>query len=111
MVLSDCCRTDESNGKAVPPSNCKEAPDSALRDRFGRGSAIPISIKYKKLGNEEAISRQQREQHRKDRYQVELGKAIREPPSLEIGPKRLKVRGPSYVGTEGRFELKFRSLE
>lgn len=111
MVRSDCCRTDESNSKSVPPSNCKEAPDSALRDRFGRGSGIPISIKYKKLGNEEAISRQ-REHHRKDsRYQLELGKAIREPPPTEIGPKRLKVRGPSYVGTESRFELKFRSLE
>jgi hypothetical protein len=110
VVLSDCWRTEESNCKSVPPTNCKEGPDSALRDRFGRGSAIPISIKYKKLGNEEAISRQ-REHQRKDRYQLELGKATREPPPVEIGPKRLKVRGPSYVGTESRFELKFRSLE
>ncbi|XP_059444192.1 lysine-specific demethylase JMJ13 isoform X1 [Corylus avellana] len=110
VVLSDCWRTDESNCKSVPPTNCKEGPDSALRDRFGRGSGIPISIKYKKLGNEEAISRQ-REHQRKDRYQLDLGKAIREPPPVEIGPKRLKVRGPSYVGTESRFELKFRSLE
>lgn len=109
LMLSDCCRSDESNSKIPPPTNHKEAPDSALRGRFARGSNMPISIKYKKMANEEATSRQQ-EHHRKDRLQLELGKTTREPPPIEIGPKRLKVRGPSYLGTE-QVGLKFRSLE
>ncbi|XP_075641806.1 lysine-specific demethylase JMJ13 isoform X1 [Castanea sativa] len=108
LMLSDCCRTDESNLK-ISPHNSKEAPDSALRDRFARGSSVPISIKCKKMATEEAISRQQ--EHRRDRFQLELGKSMREPPPIEIGPKRLKVRGPSsYLGTE-QVGLKFRSLE
>ena len=106
-MLSDCCRTDESNLK-ISPHNSKEAPDSALSDRFARGSSVPISIKYKKMATEEAISRQE---HRRDRCQLELGKSMREPPPIEIGPKRHKVRGPSsYLGTE-QVGLKFRSLE
>ncbi|KAB1222263.1 Lysine-specific demethylase 5B [Morella rubra] len=99
LMPSDCCRTDELSRKFIPPTNYREAPDSPLRDRFARGSNVPISIKYKKLANEEATCRQ-RERQRKDSFQLELGKPTREPPPIEIGPKRLKVRGPSYLGTE-----------
>lgn len=106
---SDCCRTDESHCKIIPPTYYKETPDCAWRDGFARGSSIPISIKYKKSANEEATSRQ-REHQRMDRFQLELGKTLREPPPIEIGPKRLKVRGPSYLGTE-QVGVKFRSLE
>ncbi|XVE57390.1 hypothetical protein DITRI_Ditri04bG0087200 [Diplodiscus trichospermus] len=85
-------RTDETS------SNCKEAPESAVKDRFGRGS-LPISIKYKKLGNDEAMSRQ-REHHRNYRFQQEIGKSTRGTTPLDIGPKRLKIRGPTYLGSE-----------
>lgn len=71
-------------------------------DRFGRGSTIPISIKIKKLANEG--TNRQREQPKKDRIQFELGKTSREPPPIEIGPKRLKVRGPSFLGSESRLD-------
>ncbi|KAH8521536.1 hypothetical protein H0E87_002539, partial [Populus deltoides] len=93
---SECCRTDESNRSSTSGSDYKEAPESASKDRFAGGSIIPISIKFKKLINEEAMSRQ-REQHRRDRFRDELGKTMRKPPPIEIGPKRLKVRSPSFL--------------
>lgn len=72
-------------------------------DRHGRGSSgssIPISIKFKKLAKEDVSSssssrQQQREHPRKDRLQLESGKSTRE---SEIGPKRLKVKAPSFLG-------------
>ena len=99
---SECCRNYKPNRNINRPSDYKEAPENAVKDRFGRGT-LPISIKYKKLGNEEVMSRQ-REHHRNDRFQHELGKSTRETPPLEIGPKRLKVRGPTYVGSERRLD-------
>ncbi|XWS49520.1 hypothetical protein CRYUN_Cryun12cG0010000 [Craigia yunnanensis] len=99
---SECCRNYEPNRNINHTSDYKEAPENAVKDRFGRGT-LPISIKYKKLGNEEAMSRQ-REHHRNDRFQHELGKNMREPPPLENGPKRLKVRGPTYVDSESRLD-------
>ncbi|CAK7356075.1 unnamed protein product [Dovyalis caffra] len=103
-MSSEYCRTDESNRSSTSGSNYKEAPESASKDRFARGSTIPISIKFKKLTNDEAVSRQQ-DQHRLDRFQHEVGKTMREPPPIEIGPKRLKVRGPSFLGSESRLIL------
>ncbi|XVF11095.1 hypothetical protein REPUB_Repub07fG0239900 [Reevesia pubescens] len=99
---SECCRNEEANRNINRTSDCKEAPENDVMDRFGRGS-LPISIKYKKLGNEDATSRQ-REHHRNDGFQQEIGKSMREPPSLEIGPKRFKIKGPTYVGSESRFD-------
>ncbi|XWS49291.1 hypothetical protein CRYUN_Cryun13aG0151300 [Craigia yunnanensis] len=66
---SEGYRTDEPNRSINPTSDCKEAPENSMKDRFGRGT-LPISIKYKKLGNDEAMSRQ-REHHRDDRFQHE----------------------------------------
>lgn len=65
---------------------------------------MPISIKFKRMANEEAMGGRQREhQQRRDRYS-DLGKTMREAPSIEIGPKRLKVRGPSLLGWESRLD-------
>ncbi|KDP30391.1 hypothetical protein JCGZ_17120 [Jatropha curcas] len=91
---------DESNHNYTPTVHCKETPENGSRDRFARGSGIPISIKFKKWVNDEAMSRQP-EHHRVDRFHHELGKTMREPPPIEIGPKRLKVRGP-FLGRESR---------
>ncbi|XWS38787.1 hypothetical protein CRYUN_Cryun19dG0160400 [Craigia yunnanensis] len=101
-VPSECFRNDEPNCNISSTSDYKEAPENAVKDRFGRGT-LPISIKYKKLGNDEAMSRH-REHHINDRFQHEIGKSMREPPPLEIGPKRFKVRGPTYVGSESRLD-------
>lgn len=107
MPLQNCI-TKESSTKLVTTTNCKVVTENASRvDRFARGSTIsrgsniPISIKFKKLTNEDAV-RRQREQHRTDIRQHELGKSRRKPPPIEIGPKRLKVTGPSFLASENR---------
>ena len=94
----DFIRTNgnESSYKHSHPVNHKVDGEIPSRYRIDRGNSIPISIRYKKFGNEE-ISRQ-RDHHRRDKVQ----QTIREPPSIEIGPKRLKVRGPSFLGLESR---------
>ncbi|KAI5327483.1 hypothetical protein L3X38_026879 [Prunus dulcis] len=106
------CSTGEST-KFLTTSTYKGVSESApMEGRFSRGStvvprgsAVPISIKFKKLANEESVSRQ-REHHIKDRYhQLESGKRRRGPPPIEIGPKRLKVKGPSFLGSESSSRL------
>ncbi|KAF2308817.1 hypothetical protein GH714_020307 [Hevea brasiliensis] len=99
---TECSRTDdESNHNSLSTLHRKEAPESTWRDRFARGSIIPISIKFKKLVSDETMSRE-RESQRLDKFPHELGKTMREPPPIEMGPKRLKVRGPSFQGSESR---------
>ncbi|XP_065879943.1 lysine-specific demethylase JMJ13 isoform X2 [Euphorbia lathyris] len=86
---------DESNRNRMHTSHYKESPERGIRERYGGGSSIPISIKFKKSVGDEAISKQ-----RVDKLQQqELGKSgRREAPPTENGPKRLKVRGPSFLG-------------
>lgn len=97
-------RTDESTSRLTNTNYKGGAPERASTDRYARGSSgIPISIKFKKLVHED--SRQQEREHpRKDRLQLELGKSTREAPPIEIGPKRLKVKGPSFLGSESRLD-------
>ncbi|KAG4134728.1 hypothetical protein ERO13_D08G175000v2 [Gossypium hirsutum] len=82
-------------GKSLPSEGCRiDEPTHNIDPENGMKGRLPISIKYKKSGNEEAMSRQ-REQHRDERwFQQEFGKSV--------GPKRLKVRGPTCVGWEKR---------
>ncbi|KAJ4847120.1 hypothetical protein Tsubulata_024594 [Turnera subulata] len=99
-VPQESCRTTESSRNFY----CKEAPENVSREKISRGTSIPISIRFKKLTNEEAMCRQ-REHQRVDRVQqLELGKTMREAPPIEIGPKRLKVKGPSYLGSDSRLD-------
>ncbi|XP_021667732.2 lysine-specific demethylase JMJ13 isoform X2 [Hevea brasiliensis] len=101
---TECSRTDdESNHNSLSTLHRKEAPESTWRDRFARGSIIPISIKFKKLVSDETMSRD-KENQRLDKFPHELGKTMREPPPIEMGPKRLKVRGPSFQGSESRLD-------
>ncbi|KAJ6415510.1 hypothetical protein OIU84_004331 [Salix udensis] len=102
---SEYCRADESNHGSTSVSDYKEAPEIASKDRVARGSTIPISIKFKKLTYKEEMGRQREHHSRLDRFQHEAGKTRREPPPpIEIGPKRLKVRGPSFLGSESRID-------
>ncbi|XP_027360817.1 lysine-specific demethylase JMJ706-like isoform X2 [Abrus precatorius] len=89
-------RTNESSYKYSHPVSHKIDGEISSRDRFARGNGIPVSIRYRKLGNEEISM--QRDHHRGERLQ----QTLREPPSIEMGPKRLKVRGPSFLGLESR---------
>ncbi|GJX53619.1 lysine-specific demethylase JMJ706-like protein isoform X1 [Tanacetum coccineum] len=56
-------------------------------------SASESSIKYTIMGDEEALSK-----HRDYNLYHELGRRTREALSVENGPKRLKVKGPSIIG-------------
>ncbi|KAL1315779.1 lysine-specific demethylase JMJ13-like [Arachis hypogaea] len=92
----DSMRSSESSQKYSHPFH-KVDGEISSRDRFtGANNNNPISVRYKKFGIDE-ISRQ-RDHHRRDKLQ----QTIREPPSIEIGPKRLKVRGPSFLSLESR---------
>ncbi|KAL2348905.1 hypothetical protein Fmac_002905 [Flemingia macrophylla] len=77
----DMSRSHESSHKYSQKGHV----EISSRDKFARGNGIPISVRYKRLGNEEM------NMQRRDR----LG-------SSEIGAKRLKVRGPSFLGLESR---------
>lgn len=81
---------DLNRGVSSSMSHC----DGALKDGVVRRTTIPIPIKFKRSVNEEAV-RKFREHHKHDEFDLNLGRTIREQPSKEIGPKRLKVRGPS----------------
>ncbi|XP_059656858.1 lysine-specific demethylase JMJ13-like isoform X2 [Cornus florida] len=102
LMSSDCSTTgDFSHDLSANVTYSKEAPDSGLMDRFARGTTIPITFKFKKVTSEDAGSNH-REHLRSDRFHQDLGKAVRESPPKEVGPKRLKVRGPSFLGSESR---------
>eukprot|EP00256_Glycine_max_P055155 XP_014622207.1 jmjC domain-containing protein isoform X3 [Glycine max] len=90
----DFSRSNESSYKYGHPVNHKGHAEISSRDRFATGNGIPISIRCKKLGNEEISM--QRDHNRRDRLQ----QTFREPPSMELEPKHLKVRGPSFLGLE-----------
>lgn len=92
----DCSRTSDASNKYSHPVKRKVDGESYLNDRFGRGNSSPFPVRYKKFGNEE-VSRQ-RDHQRKERLQ----QTMRERPPIEIGPKRLKVRGPSFFNLESR---------
>ncbi|XP_075487767.1 lysine-specific demethylase JMJ13-like [Primulina tabacum] len=68
----------------------KETCVISSSDKMARGNRLPTSIKFKKMVNDETRSNA--------RLEYELGKYSSRPPSIEIGPKRLKVRGPSILG-------------
>ncbi|KAL3817910.1 hypothetical protein ACJIZ3_003815 [Penstemon smallii] len=95
---SDCSTADDLSGD---PIESKGTLFGTSRDKLAGGSNIPISIKLKKTPHQEMLGKN-REQQRDKRPHQELGKLMREPPPIEIGPKRLKVRGPSFFGPEGR---------
>ncbi|KAJ8555179.1 hypothetical protein K7X08_012675 [Anisodus acutangulus] len=101
--LPEYSSTNDINHRSVAiSSQSKEALDFHPRDKSARGGTVPVSIKLKKVAaNEEALSKQ--DEHKRDhRFQFELGQSMREPPRTESGSKRLKVRGPSVLGFEGR---------
>lgn len=90
-------RTSESSYKYNPVSRKVDIGISS-KDRFARGNDTPLPVRYKKSGNEEVSMHMQQNHHRREKFQ----QTYREAPSIEIGSKRLKVRGPSFLGLESR---------
>ncbi|GMH28800.1 hypothetical protein Nepgr_030643 [Nepenthes gracilis] len=72
----------------------KDADDVASSDLATRGTDVPVSIKLQRLSREEKLIKQG------DHHSI-LGKTTHDPPHLDVLPKRLKVRGPSFLGSEG----------
>lgn len=96
-------RTSKINS-SVTSFHSKETPENSVRERFSRGSStIPTFMKYKKLTNEKAAGKQ-RDSYRNDKFQHEMGKPVRGPPWIDNEPKRLKVRGPTFSGTQSRLD-------
>lgn len=94
----DSIRSNDSSNKMSDPMKRKVEIERLAKDKFAGGNIIPISVRYKKLGND-AVSREQQDQHRKYRFQQTV--RDRAPPPFDMGPKRIKVRGPSYLSLEG----------
>ncbi|KAK9059385.1 hypothetical protein SSX86_022005 [Deinandra increscens subsp. villosa] len=82
-------------------SECSIYSKAAKESVSNKGSTTHISIKYKQMGNEEAVSK-----YKDHNSYCETGKTTMEPLPQEKGPKRLKVKGPSIIGLEntGRFD-------
>lgn len=94
VTLSECPTANVGCNSSFNSTEFKEACVIPSTDKMARGSGLPISIKFKKMVNDEALSKLQKD----TRHEYELGKYSSRPPSIEIGPKRLKVRGPSILG-------------
>lgn len=91
-----CSTTDDSDYNSCSSAiHSKEVPTSTSRDRYPNGAPIPISIKYKKVTHEEAVSKHI-ENQKHDRYLTKMIKPARDPPPPKMGPKRLKIKGPSF---------------
>ncbi|XP_073029505.1 lysine-specific demethylase JMJ13-like isoform X2 [Primulina eburnea] len=94
VTLSECSTANVGCKSSFNSTEFKEACVVPSSEKTARGSGLPISIKFKKMVDDEGWSKL-----RKDtRHEYELGKYSSRPPSIEIGPKRLKVRGPSILG-------------
>ncbi|KAF5774643.1 putative transcription factor & chromatin remodeling JUMONJI family [Helianthus annuus] len=78
----------EAGSRHDSASECSIHSKEAKESVSNKGSITHISIKYKKTGNEEVVSK-----HRD--YDLN-----HEPLPLENGPKRLKVKGPSVIGLD-----------
>ncbi|KAK6162184.1 hypothetical protein DH2020_002025 [Rehmannia glutinosa] len=86
-LTNDRCSSadDLSRHSNLNSFKCKKAPVGASMDKLTKGRSIPISIKIKKkTANKEVLSKHG------------------ESPPIEIGTKRLKVRGPSVLGHDRR---------
>nr|XP_043628599.1 lysine-specific demethylase JMJ706-like [Erigeron canadensis] len=83
---------EESFRHDLAPEFSIHRKESVSKEIFVRGTTTPILIKYKKTGNEEAVSN-----HRDDSFYHEPGNTVRQPLPLESGPKRLKIKGPSII--------------
>ncbi|XP_008448647.1 lysine-specific demethylase JMJ13 isoform X1 [Cucumis melo] len=96
---SDCHGTNKSRYKFYPSTAHKDSAESDAIEKCSRGS-----IKCQRFSNEKLMNRQrgfELNNRRRERFQHELGKPkrVHHPhPSMEIGPKRLKIRGPTFSG-------------
>ena len=92
----------DNKGVAVP------RPSAACSHGLNRnlvGGIAPISLKFRKqqleldakVGRDGGVETKAKELCRsRDVFQLNLTENMKEAPPIELGPKRLKVRGPSF---------------
>ncbi|KAL3360583.1 hypothetical protein AABB24_013819 [Solanum stoloniferum] len=90
--------SDGSKAENVTHSSNANSSHSK-EDKSARGGTLPISVKFKKGANKEASSKQN-EHKRDEKSGYELGKTVGEPPPIEMGPKRLKVKVLQFLSLE-----------
>ncbi|XP_042502738.1 lysine-specific demethylase JMJ706-like isoform X2 [Macadamia integrifolia] len=101
---SDSCINHKPDRHCSPNVNSKEASCPTPKDRFVSGNTAFVSLKFrpsptnlKMADREEEPERMKpRDHNRRNDFQVDMRKTMRELSPLEIGQKRLKVRGPSF---------------
>ncbi|XP_038905001.1 lysine-specific demethylase JMJ706 isoform X3 [Benincasa hispida] len=102
LTPSDCRGTDKSRYKFNPSTARKDSAENDAIDKCSRGS-----IKSQRFSNEKLMNRQrvyELNNRRKERFQQEMGKPkrVHPHPSMEMGAKRLKIRGPTFSGPNTR---------
>ncbi|GAB4857868.1 hypothetical protein Ancab_015773 [Ancistrocladus abbreviatus] len=75
----------------------KNAESIASRGRSLRLTAVPVTIRSQTMTSEQTMFKQ-KECHVNGRLGHDTRNISRNPASIEIGPKHLKVRGPSLLG-------------
>ncbi|KAI3914847.1 hypothetical protein MKX01_018016 [Papaver californicum] len=91
---SDCNSTKKMDRHFITISNTKEASVSASMYRINLGNAITSGTKF--IASNKDDSSRAREISRKSNFHMNRGKTETEPSFVDIEPKRLKVKGPSY---------------
>ncbi|XP_076933023.1 lysine-specific demethylase JMJ13-like [Bidens hawaiensis] len=85
----------EGRSRPHSASECSIYSKEADQSVSTKATTTHISIKFKRTGNEEAVS-----EYKDYNLNHELGITAREPQPLEKGPRRIKIKGPSITGSE-----------
>ncbi|XP_042055334.1 lysine-specific demethylase JMJ706-like [Salvia splendens] len=103
LTSYEWCPTADHDPIRHGNSNSVDSKEASVGgDKPPTARRIPISIKFKR---KESIVVSNHGEIDRDRIHVnELGKTMREPRQTEIGPKRLKIRGPSVLGHKERLD-------
>lgn len=89
------------NRNSVPNVHPKQNPIPVSRNRPGdRIAQVPIKIRLQplegKFTNYGGSVTLKFNENQKDSLQCNIADSIKESPCIELGPKRLKIRGPSF---------------
>ncbi|KAK9716151.1 hypothetical protein RND81_06G214200 [Saponaria officinalis] len=87
------CKEMERGGRYE--DNCESNNSRTVRDKPSKGSNIPVTIKVKLTPRETSSKR--RLHSAIGGFQQDVGKS-----TIEMAPKRLKVKGPSFFGSGNR---------
>ncbi|XP_020094592.1 lysine-specific demethylase JMJ706 isoform X1 [Ananas comosus] len=90
---------ETSDHCSVPATNSRQNFETASRS--WKGGAFPISRKIKQELSEVKLTNDDEASKSENSVRFNRGELPRESPSIELGPKRLKVKGPSTKSISG----------